>query len=225
VRTRGHRLEGIWHSGSPMAGLLNLVRGIYLCVPRNLTQAAGFYNTLLEGDDPAIVVEVLNGYRLKEKLPANIGEMRVPLGVPEVLREGTDVTVVTYGACCRIALEAAQKLAEVGIEVEVVDVQTLLPFDLPGRILESLKKTNRVLFLDEDVPGGATAYMMQQALDVQGGFAWLDGAPRTLAAKEHRPSYGSDGDYFSKPNRESVFEAVYEILHESDPGSFPIFYR
>jgi len=225
VRTRGHRLEGIWHSGSPMGGLLNLIRGMYLCVPRNMTQAAGFYNTLLEGDDPALVIEVLNAYRLKEKLPANIGEMRVPLGVPEVLREGTDVTVVTYGACCRIALEAAQKLAELGIEVEIVDVQTLLPFDLHGRILESLKKTNRVLFLDEDVPGGATAYMMQQVLDIQGGYAWLDGAPHALAAKEHRPSYGSDGDYFSKPNRESVFEAVYEIMHESAPGSFPIFYK
>lgn len=225
VRTRGHRLEGIWHSGSPMAGLLNLVRGMYVCVPRNMTQAAGFYNTLLEGDDPALVVEVLNGYRLKEKLPANIGEMRVPLGVPEVIREGTDVTVVTYGACCRIAQEAAQKLAEVGIEIEIVDVQTLLPFDLPGRIVESLKKTSRVLFLDEDVPGGATAYMMRQALEVQGGFAWLDSAPRTLAGKEHRPSYGSDGDYFSKPNRESVFETVYEMMHESDPASFPIFFR
>jgi pyruvate/2-oxoglutarate/acetoin dehydrogenase E1 component/TPP-dependent pyruvate/acetoin dehydrogenase alpha subunit len=225
VRTRGHRLEGIWHSGSPMAGVLNLVRGMYVCVPRNMTQAAGFYNTLLEGDDPALVVEVLNAYRHKEKLPANIGEMRLPLGVPEVLREGTDVTVVTYGACCRIALEAAQKLAEMGIEVEVVDIQTLLPFDLGSRILESLKKTSRVLFLDEDVPGGATAYMMQQVLDKQGGYAWLDAQPRTLAAKEHRPSYGSDGDYFSKPNRESVFEAVYELMHESDPGSFPIFYR
>ncbi|HEV2854065.1 MAG TPA: thiamine pyrophosphate-dependent enzyme [Thermoanaerobaculia bacterium] len=225
VRTRGHRLEGIWHSGSPMAGLLNLVRGMYVCVPRNMTQAAGFYNTLLAGDDPALVVEVLNGYRLKEKLPANIGEMRAPLGVPEVLREGTDVTLVTYGACCRIAQEAAQRLAEVGIEVEIVDVQTLLPFDLPGRIVESLKKTNRVLFVDEDVPGGTTAYMMRQVLEVQGGFAWLDSAPRTLPGKEHRPSYGSDGDYFSKPNRESIFEAVYEMMHESDPESFPIFYR
>lgn len=225
VRTRGHRLEGIWHSGSPMAGLLNLVRGLYICVPRNMTQAAGFYNTLLEGDDPALVVEVLNGYRLKEKLPANIGDFRVPLGVPEVLREGTDVTVVTYGACCRIALEAAEKLAEVGIEIEVVDVQTLLPFDLDSRIVESLKKTNRVLFLDEDVPGGGTAYMLQQVLDRQGGYRWLDSEPRTLAAKEHRPSYGSDGDYYSKPNREAVFEAVYEILHEADPASFPIFYR
>jgi pyruvate/2-oxoglutarate/acetoin dehydrogenase E1 component len=225
VRTRGHRLEGIWHSGSPMAGLLNLVRGMYICVPRNMTQAAGFYNTLLEGDDPGLVVEVLNGYRLKEKLPANIGEFRVPLGVPEVIREGTDLTVVTYGACCRIALEAAEKLAEVGIEIEVVDVQTLLPFDLSGRIVESLKKTNRVLFLDEDVPGGGTAYMLQQVLDRQGGYRWLDSEPRTLAAKEHRPSYGSDGDYFSKPSREAVFEAVYEILHEADPASYPIFYR
>ena len=169
------------------------------------------------------MVEVLNGYRLKEKLPANIGEFTVPLGVPEVLREGTDVTVVTYGACCRIALEAAEKLAEVGIEIEVIDVQTLLPFDRHGRIVESLKKTNRVLFLDEDVPGGATAYMMQQVLEEQGGYAWLDAAPRTLAAKEHRPAYGSDGDYFSKPNRETVFEAVYELMHEADPASFPIF--
>lgn len=225
VRTRGHRLEGIWHSGSPMAGLLNLIRGIWLCVPRNMTQAAGFYNTLLAGDDPALVVEVLNGYRLKEKLPANIGELRVPLGVPEVLREGSDVTVVTYGACCRIALEAAEKLAEVGIETEVIDVQTLLPFDLPGQIVQSLRKTSRVLFLDEDVPGGGTAYMMQKVLEEQGGYNWLDSEPRTLAAKEHRPSYGSDGDYFSKPNRESVFETVYELMHEADPKSFPIFYR
>lgn len=225
VRTRGHRLEGIWHSGSPMAGLLNLVRGIWVCVPRNMTQAAGMYNTLLEGDDPALVVEVLNGYRQKEKLPANVGEFRVPLGVPEVLREGSDVTVVTYGACCRIALEAAQKLAEVGIEIEVIDVQTLLPFDLPGRLLESLRKTNRVVFVDEDVPGGATAYMMQKVLEEQGGYHWLDAEPRTLSGKEHRPSYGSDGDYFSKPNRESIFETVYELMHEADPKSFPIFYR
>ncbi len=225
VRTRGHRLEGIWHSGSPMAGILNLVRGLYVCVPRNMTQAAGFYNTLLEGDDPAIVVEVLNGYRQKEKLPVNVGGLKVPLGVPEVLREGKDVTVVTYGASCRIALEAAEKLAQVGIDVEIVDVQTLLPFDLPGRIVESVKKTNRVLFLDEDVPGGASAYMLQQVVEEQGGFAWLDSAPRTLTGKAHRPSYGSDGDYFSKPSRESVFEAVYDMMHEADPGSFPIFYR
>jgi transketolase len=208
-----------------MAGILNLVRGLYVCVPRNMTQAAGFYNTLLEGDDPGLVVEVLNGYRQKEKLPANIGEFRVPLGVPEVLREGSDVTVVTYGACCRIALEAAGKLADIGIETEVIDVQTLLPFDLHGRIVESLKKTNRVLFVDEDVPGGTTAYMLQHVLEKQGGFAWLDSAPRTLPGKEHRPAYGSDGDYFSKPNRESVFEAVYEMMNEADPGAFPIFYR
>jgi 2-oxoisovalerate dehydrogenase E1 component len=225
VRTRGHRLEGIWHSGSPMAGIIHLVRGIYVCVPRNMTQAAGFYNTLLRSDDSGIVVEVLNAYRHKERLPANIGELTVPLGVPEVLRQGTDVTVVTYGALCRIALEAAEKLAEMGIEIEVIDVQTLLPFDRHGRIVESLRKTNRVLFLDEDVPGGATAYMMQQVLEVQGGYAWLDSAPKTLAGKEHRPAYASDGDYFSKPNRESVFEAVYDMMHEADPGSFPIFYR
>ncbi|HEX4966635.1 MAG TPA: thiamine pyrophosphate-dependent enzyme [Thermoanaerobaculia bacterium] len=225
VRTRGHRLEGIWHAGSPMAGILNLVRGMYVCVPRNMTQAAGFYNTLLESDDPAIVVEVLNGYRQKEKLPANIGEFKVPLGVPEVIREGSDVTVVTYGANCRIVLEAAEKLAAAGIEVEVVDVQTLLPFDLHGRIVESLKKTNLVLFVDEDVPGGATAYMLQQVVEVQGGFAWLDSPPRTLSAKAHRPPYGSDGDYFSKPNRETIFEAVYEMMHEADPEGFPIFYR
>ncbi|MFY9820874.1 MAG: thiamine pyrophosphate-dependent enzyme [Thermoanaerobaculia bacterium] len=225
VRTRGHRLEGIWHSGSPMAGVLNLVRGMYVCVPRNMTQAAGFYNTLLESDDPAIVVEVLNGYRQKEKLPANIGEFKLPLGVPEVLRPGRDVTVVTYGACCRIAMEAAEKLAEVKIDAEVIDVQTLLPFDLHGRIVESLRRTNRVLFLDEDVPGGATAYMLQQVVETQGGFAWLDSPPRTLTAKAHRPPYGSDGDYFSKPNRESIFEAVYGLMNEADPGAFPVFYR
>jgi pyruvate/2-oxoglutarate/acetoin dehydrogenase E1 component len=225
VRTRGHRLEGIWHSGSEMAGIIHLVRGIYVCVPRNMTQAAGFYNTLLQSDDPGIVVEVLNGYRLKERLPANIGEIAVPLGVPEVLREGSDVTVVTYGACCRIALEAAERLAEVGIETEVVDVQTLLPFDRHARILESLKKTNRILFLDEDVPGGTSAYMMREVLERQGGYVWLDSEPRTLSGMEHRPAYGSDGDYWSKPNRETVFEAVYEIMHEADPASYPIFYR
>jgi pyruvate/2-oxoglutarate/acetoin dehydrogenase E1 component/TPP-dependent pyruvate/acetoin dehydrogenase alpha subunit len=224
VRTRGHRLEGIWHSGSLMAGIIHLVRGMYVCVPRNMTQAAGMYNTLLRSDDPAIVVEVLNGYRLKEKLPANIGEMTVPLGIPEVLREGKDVTVVTYGACCRIALEAAERLARFGIGVEIVDVQTLLPFDLPGRILQSLRKTNRILFLDEDVPGGTTAYMMREVLEVQGGFNWLDSAPRTLSGKEHRPAYGSDGDYWSKPNRETVFEAVYEMMHEADPRRFPRLY-
>jgi pyruvate/2-oxoglutarate/acetoin dehydrogenase E1 component/TPP-dependent pyruvate/acetoin dehydrogenase alpha subunit len=225
IRTRGHRLEGIWHSGSPMAGIIHLVRGMYVCVPRNMTQAAGFYNTLLRSDDAALVVEVLNGYRLKEKLPANLGELTVPLGVPDVLREGRDVTLVTYGACCRIALDAAERLARAGIEIEVIDVQTLLPFDRPGRIVESLKKTNRVVFVDEDVPGGASAYMMQQVIEGQGGWAWLDSEPRTLSGKEHRPAYGSDGDYWSKPSRETIFETVYELMHEVEPGRFPIFYR
>jgi 2-oxoisovalerate dehydrogenase E1 component len=225
LRTRGHRLEGIWHAGSPMAGILNLMRGIHVCVPRNMTQAAGFYNTLLQGDDPGLVVEVLNGYRVKERLPANIGELTVPLGVPEVLRQGSDVTVVTYGALCRIAAEAAELLSRVGIEVELIDVQTLLPFDLPGRIVQSLQKTNRVLFLDEDVPGGTTAYMLREVLEVQGGYAWLDGAPRTLTGAAHRPAYGSDGDYFSKPNRETIFETVYEMMHEADPEGYPIFFK
>lgn len=225
IRTRGHRLEGIWHSGSLMAGIIHLVRGMYVCVPRNMTQAAGMYNTLLQSDDPAIVVEVLNGYRLKEKLPSNIGDFAVPLGVPEVIREGRDVTVVTYGACCRIALEAAERLAQMGIEIEVIDVQTLLPFDREGRIVESLKKTNRVLFLDEDVPGGTSAYMLREVLEVQGGYDWLDATPRTLSGNDHRPAYGSDGDYWSKPNRETIFETVYEMMHEGNPRRFPIFYK
>jgi 2-oxoisovalerate dehydrogenase E1 component len=225
IRTRGHRLEGIWHSGSPMAGIIHLVRGMWVCVPRNMTQAAGMYNTLLQSDDPAIVVEVLNGYRLKEKLPANIGDFTVPLGVPELLREGKDVTVVTYGACCRIAMEAAERLAQVGIEIEVIDVQTLLPFDREGSILNSLKKTNRVLFLDEDVPGGASAFMLREVLEVQGGYDWLDATPRTLSGNDHRPAYGSDGDYWSKPNRETIFETVYEMMHEGNPRRFPIFYK
>ncbi|MEE8277874.1 MAG: transketolase C-terminal domain-containing protein [Thermoanaerobaculia bacterium] len=225
IRTRGHRLEGIWHAGSPMAGILNLVKGIYLCVPRDMTQAAGFYNTILRGDDPALVVEVLNGYRVKERLPANIGEFTVPLGVPEVLRQGREVTLVTYGACCRIALEAAELLQRVEIEAEVVDVQTLHPFDRHGKILESLKKTNRIVFVDEDVPGGTTAFMMQQVLEGQGGFHWLDAEPCTVSAKAHRPAYGSDGDYFSKPNREEIFDAVYGLMHRCDPGRFPLFDR
>ncbi len=225
VRTRGHRLEGIWHSGSPMAGIIHLVRGMHVLVPRNMTQAAGFYNTLLQADEPAVVVEVLNGYRLKERLPDNIGEFTVPLGVPEVLRPGQDVTLVTYGALCRIALEAAERLAGVGIEVEVIDVQSLLPFDRRGLILESLKKTNRIVFVDEDVPGGTTAYMLQEVIEKQGGYYWLDAQPRTLSASPHRPAYGSDGDYFSKPNAEDIFETVYQIMHESDPLRFPLFYR
>lgn len=225
IRTRGHRLEGIWHSGSPMAGILNLVRGVYLCVPRNMTQAAGFYNTLLKGDDPAIVVEPLNGYRLKERKPDNLAEFTVPLGVPEIIRPGTDITVVTYGSMCRIALEAAHQLAQVGVQAEVIDVRTLLPFDRLGLIGESLKKTNRILFLDEDVPGGATAYMFQQVLEGQGGYRHLDSEPRTLSAQAHRPAYGSDGDYWSKPNVETVFDAVYTLMHEADPASYPLFYK
>jgi len=223
VRTRGHRLEGIWHSGSPMAGILNLVRGIYLLVPRDMTHAAGFYNTLLQADEPAIVVEVLNGYRIKERLPQNIGEFTLPFGVPETLREGRDLTLVTYGACCRIALDAAQKLGQVGIETEVIDVQTLLPFDLGGKIVESLKKTSRILFVDEDVPGGATAYMLQEVIEKQGGYFYLDSAPKTLSATAHRPAYGSDGDYWSKPNAETIFDAVYEMMNEVDPGAYPSF--
>lgn len=225
VRTRGHRLEGIWHSGSPMAGILNLVRGMHLLVPRDSTRAAGFYNTLLQAEEPALVIEVLNGYRIKERLPDNIGEFTVPLGVPEVIRPGRDITLVTYGACCRIALESAALLAQVGIDTEVIDVQSLLPFDLPGLILQSLQKTSRILFVDEDVPGGATAYMLQQVLERQGGYRWLDSAPRTLPAQPHRPAYGSDGDYWSKPNRDTIFAAVYEMMHEAQPAKYPIFYR
>jgi pyruvate/2-oxoglutarate/acetoin dehydrogenase E1 component/TPP-dependent pyruvate/acetoin dehydrogenase alpha subunit len=221
IRTRGHRLEGIWHSGSPMSGLLGLLRGIYICVPRDSTQAAGFYNTILRSDDPALIVEVLNAYRRKAPLPDNIGEFTIPLGVPEVIRAGKDVTVVTYGACCTIAEEAAEMLRGVGIEAEIIDVRTLLPFDIHGAIVASLRKTNRVLFVDEDVPGGATAYMMQQTIE-RNGYEWLDAAPRALPAREHRPPYGSDGDYFSKPNREQIFEAVYGLMHEANPRRFPL---
>ena len=221
IRTRGHRLEGIWHSGSPMAGIIHLVRGIWVCVPRDMTRAAGFYNTLLRSDDSALIVEVLNGYRIKERVPSNLGEYTVPLGVPEVLREGRDVTIVTYGACCRIVEEAAALLAEVGIDAEILDVQTLLPFDVRDRIVESLKKTGRIVFVDEDVPGGTTAYMLQQVIDRQHGFWWLDSSPRCVSAREHRPAYGSDGDYWSKPNREEVFQAVYELVREADPARFP----
>ena len=222
VRTRGHRLEGIWHAGSPMAGIIHLVRGIHVLVPRDMTRAAGFYNTLLKADEPAVVIEVLNGYRVKERLPNNVGEFTVPLGVLEIIRPGSDVTVVTYGACCRIAMDAAQKLSEVGIEVEVVDVQSLLPFDIHGKTVESLKKTNRVLFLDEDVPGGGTAYMLQEVIEKQGGYNHLDSEPRTLSGKAHRPAYGSDGDYWSKPNAETVFDTVYEMMSEVDPNRYPV---
>lgn len=224
IRTRGHRLEGIWHSGSLMAGAIHLLRGMHILTPRNMTQAAGFYNTLLLSDEPALLVEVLNGYRLKEPLPANIGEYSVPLGVPEVLRHGTDVTIVTYGACCRIALEAADLLAQANVDAEVIDVQTLLPFDVHGVIQESLQKTSRILFVDEDVPGGTTAYMLQEVIEKQGGFYWLDSEPRTLSGQAHRPAYGSDGDYWSKPNAETIFQVVYEMMNEADPAHYPIFY-
>jgi pyruvate/2-oxoglutarate/acetoin dehydrogenase E1 component len=223
VRTRGHRLEGIWHSGSLMAGIIHLVRGMHVLVPRNMTQAAGFYNTLLRAADPAIVVEVLNGYRQKERVPDNIGEFTVPLGVPEIVRAGKDVTIVTYGACCRLVMEAAELLRKTNIDAEVIDVQSLLPYDIPGVIVESLRKTNRIVFVDEDVPGGTTAYMLQEVLEKQGGYCWLDSEPRTLPGKPHRPAYGSDGDYWSKPNVETVFETVYELMHEASPQQYPMF--
>ncbi len=220
IRTRGHRLEGIWHAGSQMGLLLSALRGIYILTPRDMTQAAGFYNTMLQSDDPALVVECLNGYRLKERLPDNIGEYTVPLGVPEVLEAGTDVTVVTYGSCVRVAQEGIGLLKQHGISVELIDVQSLLPFDLEHRIVASLKKTNRVLFMDEDVPGGATAYMMQEVLEKQGGYRYLDSPPMTLTAHAHRPPYGSDGDYFSKPNPEDVFEIIYKMMYEAEPYRF-----
>jgi len=225
VRTRGHRLEGIWHSGSPMAGIINLVRGMYVLVPRNAVQAVGFYNTLLKSDDPALVVEVLNGYRLKEQLPDNVSDITLPLGVAEIIRPGTDVTLVTYGAMCRLSLQAADKLSQVGIETEVIDIQSLLPFDRQGLILESLKKTNRIVFADEDVPGGTSAYMMDQVIEKQGGYYFLDSPPRTLSANAHRPAYGSDGDYWSKPNVEDIFDAVYALMNEVDPSQFPEIYQ
>ncbi len=224
IRTRGHRLEGIWHAGSPLAALIDLLRGVHLLVPRNMTQAAGFYNTLLRGDDPGIVIEVLNGYRQHERLPSNLGDFCVPLGVPEVLRAGSDVTLVTYGACCSIALAAAAQLAAVGIEVEVIDVQSLLPFDRPCLIGRSLQKTNRLVVLDEDMPGGASAFILQQVLEGQDGYHHLDSQPRTITAQAHRPAYGTDGDYFSKPNGEDVFEGVYRLMHAAEPARFPIFF-
>jgi len=224
IRTRGHRLEGVWHAGSPMGMLLHSLRGMYVLVPRDMTQAAGFYNTMFQSDDPALIIECLNGYRQKERLADNIGEFTVPLGIPDVLKVGSDVTVVTYGSMCRIVLEAAQELEKNGISCEVIDVQTLLPFDLHYRILESVKKTNRVIFADEDVPGGASAFMAQKVLEEQGAYEFLDAKPLTISAKEHRPAYGSDGDYFSKPNPEDVFDTIYEMMVESDPQRFPRLY-
>lgn len=224
IRTRGHRLEGIWHSGSPMGMMINSLRGIHICVPRNMQQAAGFYNTLMAGDEPAVVIEPLNGYRLKEKLPSNIGEYKTPLGVVETIKEGTDVTVVTYGSCCRIALEAAKLLAEVAISIEIIDVQTLLPFDLDHQIVESVKKTNRLLVFDEDVTGGASGFILQNVLEDQGAYQYLDSKPCTLTAKNHRPAYGTDGDYFSKPSADDLFDSVYKLMQETNPTKYPSIY-
>ncbi len=214
IRTRGHRLEGIWHSGSPMGMALNTLRGMYICVPRNMVQGVGMYNTLLKGNDPAIVVECLNGYRLKEKLPANLLEFTVPLGMPEVIREGDDITIVSYGSTLRIIEDAAERLEKQSINCEIVDIQTLLPFDINHRILESLKKTSRILFVDEDVPGGASAYMFNKVMEEQNGYKWIDVAPRTISSQAHRPCYGSDGDYFSKPNVEQIMRVVREMVNE-----------
>jgi pyruvate/2-oxoglutarate/acetoin dehydrogenase E1 component len=214
VRTRGHRLEGIWHSGSPMGMMIHSLRGMHICVPRNMVQAAGMYNTLLEGNDPGIVVESLNGYRLKEKLPSNLLEHKVPLGIPEVIREGNDITIVSYGSILRIIQEAATHLEKSGISCEIIDVQTLLPFDINHMILDSLKKTNRIVFIDEDVPGGGCGFMFNEVMEKQGGYRWLDVSPRTITAKAHRPSYGSDGDYFSKPNLEEITDVIREMLSE-----------
>lgn len=221
VRTRGHRLEGIWHSGSQMAGLIHLLRGMYVLVPRNMTKAAGFYNTLLESDEPAIVIECLNGYRLKEKMPTNLGEFRTPIGVVETVKEGTDITLVSYGSTLRVVQEAARDLQQVGIDAEIIDVQSLLPLDLNHDMVESVKKTNRLLVIDEDVPGGASAYILNHILDEQEGYKYLDSKPQALSGKAHRPAYGTDGDYFSKPSAEDVFEKVYAVMNEVDPKSFP----
>ncbi len=220
ISTRGHRLEGIWHSGSPISMLINSVRGVYVCSPRDMTRAAGFYNTLLEGNDPAIVIEPLNGYRLKEKLPSNLGELRLQLGIPEIITKGTDLTVVTYGATVKVAQDAVTQLAHHDISVELIDVQTLVPFDKNKMILESVKKTNRILFLDEDLPGGATAYMMQEVLEKQGGWNYLDSPPKTLTGKEHRPAYTTDGDYFSKPSAEDIFDIIYGMMKEAAPDKY-----
>ena len=222
VRTRGHRLEGIWHSGSPMGMIINAIRGMHVLVPRNMTKAAGFYNTLLKSDEPALIVECLNGYRLKEKLPTNLGEFTTPIGVVETIKEGSDITVVSYGSTLRVVEQAAKELAEMNINVEIIDAQSLLPFDLHHDCVKSLQKTNRLLVVDEDVPGGASAYILQHIVENQGGYKYLDSKPQTLTAKAHRPAYGTDGDYFSKPSEEDVFEKIYAIMHESNPEKYPV---
>mgnify|MGYP006133920155 FL=1 len=224
IRTRGHRLEGIWHAGSPMAGIINNLRGIHVLVPRNMTKAAGFYNTLLEGDDPALVIECLNGYRLKEELPLNLGDFKIPIGVVETIKNGTDITVVSYGSTIRVVEEAAKELNQVGIDIEIIDAQSLLPFDLNHDCVKSLAKTNKLLVVDEDVPGGASAYLLQEILENQNGYQHLDSKPSTLTAKDHRTAYGTDGDYFSKPSAEDIFEKIYEIMHEENPTKFKSLY-
>ena len=224
IRTRGHRLEGIWHAGSPMGMIINAIRGIHVLVPRNMTKAAGFYNTLLTSDEPALIIECLNGYRLKEKMPLNLGEFKTPIGVVETIKSGKDITVVSYGSTLRLVEQAAKELMEVGIDIEIIDVQSLLPFDINHDILKSISKTNRLLVIDEDVPGGASAYILQQILEVQKGYFQLDSQPKTLTSQEHRPSYGTDGDYFSKPSTEDIYEKIYEMMHEDHPAKFPSLY-
>ena len=224
IRTRGHRLEGVWHSGSPMGMIINAIRGIHVLVPRNMTKAAGFYNTLLESDEPALVIECLNGYRLKEKMPTNLGEFKTPIGIVETIKTGTDITVVGYGSTIRLVEQAAHELENIGISIEIIDVQSLLPFDLQHDIVSSIAKTNRLLIIDEDVPGGASAYILQEILENQKAYQYLDSAPQTLTAKEHRPAYGTDGDYFSKPSSEDIFEKIYAIMNEVNPSKYPNLY-
>ena len=224
IRTRGHRLEGVWHSGSPMGMIINAIRGIHVLVPRNMTKAAGFYNTLLETDEPALVIECLNGYRLKEKMPTNLGEFKTPIGVIETIKTGSDITIVSYGSTLRLIEQAVKELQEIGIDCEIIDVQSLLPFDVNRDIVKSLEKTNRLLVIDEDVPGGASAYILQQILDEQNGYLHLDSKPQTLTSKAHRPAYGTDGDYFSKPSTEDIYEKIYEIMNEANPKKYPSLY-
>ncbi len=224
IRTRGHRLEGIWHSGSPMGMIINALRGIHILVPRNMTKAAGFYNTLMESDEPALVIECLNGYRLKEKMPLNFGEFKTPIGVVEILKEGTDITLVSYGSTLRLVEQAAKELLGSGINCEIIDIQSLLPFDMKHDIAKSIAKTNRLLVIDEDVPGGASAFILQQIVENQNGYNYLDSKPQTLTAKAHRPAYGSDGDYFSKPSIEDIFEKVYAMMNEVNPSKYPNLY-
>jgi pyruvate/2-oxoglutarate/acetoin dehydrogenase E1 component len=224
VRTRGHRLEGVWHSGSPMGMIINAVRGMHVLVPRNMTKAAGFYNSLLACDEPALVVECLNGYRLKEKMPTNLGAFKTPIGQVETIKTGSDITLVSYGSTLRLIEQAAKELQEIGIDCEIIDVQSLLPFDLAHDCVKSVQKTNRLLVIDEDVPGGASAYILQEILENQNAYQYLDSKPETLTAKAHRPAYGTDGDYFSKPSAEDIYEKVYSMMNEAKPSEFPSLY-